>query len=58
MKKRHFRGNIRTYYIVEVCVCGVAVAFSVQDIVNLDGLLLATAELLSHWLNFQKAVGP
>lgn len=57
-EKRCFRGNIRTYYIVEVCVCGVAVAFSVQDIVNIDCSLLATAELLCHWLNFQKAVGP
>lgn len=57
-KKRCFRSNIGTYYIVEVCVCGIAVTFSVQDIVNIDCLLLATAELLSLWLNFQKAVGP
>lgn len=58
MKKRCFRSNTGTYYIVEVCVCGTAVTFSVQDIVHIDCLLLATAELLSHWLNFQKAVGP
>lgn len=57
-EKRCFRTNIRTYYVVEVCVCGIAVAVSVQDIVNIDDSLLATAELLCHWLNFQKAVGP
>lgn len=57
-EKRCFRSNIRTYYVVEVCVCGIAVAVSVQDIVNIDDSLLATAELLCHWLNFQKAVGP
>lgn len=57
MNKRCFRSN-STYYIVEVCMCGIAVALSVQDIVNIDRLLLATAELLCHWLNFQKAVGP
>lgn len=37
---------------------GIPVALSVQDIVNVDRLLLATAELLLHLLNFHKAVGP
>lgn len=55
-KKRCFGSQGRTYYIVEICVAGIPVALSVQDIVNVDYLLLATAELFLHWLDFHKAV--
>ena len=57
-EKRCFGSQGSTYHIVEVRVLGIHVALTVQDIVNADRSLLATAELLLHWLDFHKAVGP
>lgn len=57
-EKSCFGSQGSTYHIVEVCVPGIPVPISVQDIVNVDRSLVATAELLLHWLNFHKAIGP